>query len=74
MTTLDSLPAGAILMTERQIAQALGIGERTLRRWVSCKRFPAPVQITEQGWRSKKRWLRSEVDAWVARLAQERSA
>jgi excisionase family DNA binding protein len=69
--TTASIPANAVMLTEAQVAEMLQVNDRTIRRWVSGKRFPAPVRFGE-GQRARSRWFRSEVDAWLAAKAKER--
>jgi len=45
------------------VCQFLSIADRTLRRWLSCGRFPAPdARLTARC----LRWRRSTVGAWLA--------
>jgi predicted DNA-binding transcriptional regulator AlpA len=82
MTTAD-IPPGAVLLTEAQVAGMVGFAPRTIRSWVSAKTFPQPVhlpgvdQVDDRdrfaGARRPKRWLRAEVEAWIAKLAEGRA-
>ena len=54
----------AELLTSRQVAQLLGIGERTLWRWSRSGICPAPVKIGK-GRRAAVRYRRSDLDAWI---------
>lgn len=50
------------LYSIRDISKLISVGERTLRRWLSCGGFPKP-DVRLRG--KLLRWRRSTVDAWV---------
>ena len=51
-----------LLWTVNQVAQALGIGERTVWKFSACGELPAPIRIGRL-----RRWDRQEIDDWIAR-------
>ena len=55
----------AELLTTRQAAELLSIGERTLWRWSRSGICPRPVQIGN-GLRPAVRYRRTELEQWVA--------
>lgn len=63
----------AILLRESEVARMVGFSRRTIRSWVSAGKFPKPVRIGDDEQRSPKRWKRSEVDAWIAKLPEAKS-
>lgn len=72
--TTSAPPPEAVLLTQAQVCAMISVADRTLRQWVSAGRFPRPVVVgggDEQ--RAGKRWIRAEVEAWIAKLAQERA-
>ena len=62
----------AVLLTQAQVCRMIGFASRTLRTWVSAGKFPRPVQIGRDDQRAPKRWLRAEVEEWIAALARDR--
>ncbi|MCC7291437.1 MAG: helix-turn-helix domain-containing protein [Phycisphaerales bacterium] len=57
------------LLDVADICAFLGLGERTLRRWISSRAFPPP----DARLRGKLlRWRRSTLDAWVQSQAVPR--
>lgn len=73
MTTM-SVPAEAVWVTQAQAAAMVQVDERTIRRWASCGRFPRGIPLDPENPRSKKRWVRAEVEAWLRdREAEPRS-
>lgn len=70
MTTAD-IPDAAVLLTLPQVAALSQMAPRTIRRYVSSGKFPAPLR--PNGHNDKgARWVREEVMAWVERLKQQR--
>ena len=49
-----------LLISVKDIAQQLGLGQRTIWRWADLGRFPAPRKIG-----GRRMWLVTEVEAWV---------
>lgn len=70
MTTM--LPIQPMLLREAEVAALVGYSPRTLRAWVSAGKFPRPIRQPDATLHSTKRWLRSEIEAWVAKLAENR--
>jgi predicted DNA-binding transcriptional regulator AlpA len=57
------------LLNQKQVMRMLFVGSReTLSRWVRQGLFPPPIRIGG----GQLRWLRSEVDAWIAAQAASR--
>jgi excisionase family DNA binding protein len=48
-------------LTTREVAQLLGIGPGTLRRWVRQGTFPRPARWNQR----VHRWRRSIVEEWL---------
>jgi predicted DNA-binding transcriptional regulator AlpA len=71
MTTSD-LPDSPILLTEAQVSELTQIPQRTIRMMFSAGRFPKPIRLGKGQVKARKRWLRSEVEKWVADLVEER--
>ncbi|MBK7644379.1 MAG: helix-turn-helix domain-containing protein [Planctomycetes bacterium] len=53
------------LLDQHDLATLLRVGERTLRRMRHDGRVPEPIMLG-----SKPRWLRTQIDAWLAREAR----
>jgi prophage regulatory protein len=54
--------SSAPLIYRRDIVLAkFGISETTLRRWMSCERFPRPRQLGPRA----VGWVAAEVDTWL---------
>lgn len=71
--TTSAPPPEAILLTQAQVCAMIGFAGRTLRTWVSAGKFPRPVSIAGRDERRcPKRWLRTEVEGWIADLAKGR--
>jgi excisionase family DNA binding protein len=51
-----------LLWTVKQVAQALGIGERTVWKFSATGEIPAPIRIGRS-----KRWDRTAIEDWLAR-------
>ena len=73
--TNTEIPAQAALLTEAQVSVLVQIPARTLRRMVSSGRFPRPIRIgpNPEAQQSPRRWVRSEIDSWLAKLMEQRS-
>lgn len=57
------------LLDQKTILRMVGIGSReTLSRWIRHGQFPAPIHVGG----GRLRWLRSEVEAWIADRALAR--
>lgn len=69
-------PAPAALvsrMTLAEVCHLVQFAPRTILRWVSEGRFPAPGPAAGTApLRGSKQWLRSDVEAWVAARAEDR--
>lgn len=48
------------LLTPSEVAEFLGVDERTVRTWVHEKLVPAPITVGRV-----KRWRRAELLAWI---------
>lgn len=70
MTATSTQP---LLLREADVVALVGFAPRTIRQWVSCGKFPRPVKLDGDGMRAAKRWLRAEVEEWVAKLAEKRA-
>jgi excisionase family DNA binding protein len=58
------------LLTQRQVAELLGITTRTLYAWVQAKSFPPPLRLGTAT-RPRLRWRSADVEAFIARQAKE---
>ena len=70
MTTIPTVQA--LLLREAEVAALVGYSARTLRAWVSAGKFPRPIRQPDATGHSTKRWLRSEIEKWIAELADQR--
>lgn len=74
MTDTAPMPT-SILLRESEVAAMIGFATRTVRKWVSAGAFPGPIVMPgSDPQRRHRRWLRSEVEAWIGRLAEQRGA
>lgn len=74
MTDTAPMPP-SILLRESEVATMIGFATRTVRKWVSEGTFPRPVCLPgADPQRRPRRWLRSEVESWIAKLAEQRGA
>jgi len=66
MSDANGTPSGIVpeLLTSRQAAKLLAIGERTLWRWTRSGQAPAPIHIGI-GPRAAVRFRRSDLLAWI---------
>ena len=65
-----------MLLTKKQVAALTSYSSEHIRRLVRDGLFPAPVVLNASpnaGW-SRKAWLKSEVDAWLASRVAARDA
>jgi len=67
-----TIPDSDKLLTEKQVADMLGVSARTIRRMVSSGDFPRGIPIGADGHRCRRRWLRQDVTAYIDRKATER--
>lgn len=65
--------AESALLRESQVVALVSYSARTLRAWVSAGRFPKPVRQPGDQRQASKRWLRCEVEAWIAERAGDRT-
>ncbi|MFQ3664504.1 MAG: helix-turn-helix domain-containing protein [Sphingomonadaceae bacterium] len=57
------------LLNQKQVMRMLAVGSReTLSRWIRQGLFPPPIRIGG----GQLRWIRREVDAWIAAKAASR--
>jgi prophage regulatory protein len=64
-------PIQPSLLDQKTILRMIGIGSReTLSRWIRHGQFPAPIHVGG----GRMRWLRVEVEAWIADRAVARDA
>jgi excisionase family DNA binding protein len=52
------------ILDKKQLAQLLGISERTIERWVIERRIPY-VPLPQRGSRSEVRFLKSTILSWL---------
>ena len=62
----------ASLLREKDVAALVGYSPRTLSSWIAAGKFPNPIRHPDEKLHSTKRWLRSEVEAWIAARTSER--
>ena len=57
-------------MTQAHIAKLVGVGSATIAKWSrnSVNGFPAPLRIGSNPLVATKRWRKSEIDKWIAKL------
>jgi excisionase family DNA binding protein len=53
------------VLDHHDLAKLLNVGDRTLRRMRNDGRIPDPIMLG-----TKPRWLRSRIDAWLAKEAR----
>jgi prophage regulatory protein len=71
---LEALPAelqGNALLTVRETMRHVGLAYSSLYEAMRLRDFPRPINI---GGSRTNRWIRSEVDAWIAARVAERDA
>lgn len=54
------------LLTDHQVAAALGLGRSTVWRWVTEGRLPQPVRLSGKC----TRWRAADIEAFVAQTAE----
>jgi predicted DNA-binding transcriptional regulator AlpA len=61
---VDELEPGPVdaVVGIRQVALMCGVSAKTVSRWLSCGRFPPPVQAVPRG---RLRWKRSVIERWL---------
>jgi len=55
-----------MMMTVKQVAEALGVSERSVWRWSATGILPPPVRIG-----ATRRWREETIRRWVERREQE---
>ncbi|MHC4406130.1 MAG: helix-turn-helix transcriptional regulator [Planctomycetota bacterium] len=60
MSTTERI--GPELLTTRQVAEMLSVGERSVWRWSHSGRMPAPVRVGNNAVRFRRR----EIENWIA--------
>jgi excisionase family DNA binding protein len=55
------------LLKIEQVAERLAVARRTVWRWLSQGKLPAPLRLSK----SCVRWRREDIEAHLARLVQE---
>lgn len=60
-TQFDGVPT-MIFLSDKRIAERLGVTRQTVWRWAGAGNFPQPVRLGP----GVTRWKASDVDAWVA--------
>lgn len=58
---LQTLDAEDVWLNQSRVAEMVGKDLRTLRRWVSCGKFPAPER--KKG--NQRLWRKTTVDRWL---------
>lgn len=71
---MTAIPESAVLLTLDQVSAMVQFAPRTIQRRVSAGQFPAPIHFGEHEQRTPARWVRAEVEAWIARMAQGRAS
>ena len=61
---------GSDMLSEKQVAVMVGLSARTVRKWGCAGRFPRGIPLSDHP-KSKKRWVRAEIEAWLAAKARE---
>ena len=57
-----------VLMSLRELSKHLGVSQRAIWGWAADGKFPAPIKLGRL-----RRWRREDIDAWLARKANEAS-
>ena len=55
------------LLTVKQVAQQLKVSQRTVWRYVSRKRLPAPVRLSS----ARLRWRQDDIDTFLERMTKD---
>jgi len=61
----ETIPIVSELLTTKQVAKLLGIGERTLWRWSHSGRAPSPIKFGGSR-KAAVRYRRAELLDWIA--------
>jgi excisionase family DNA binding protein len=61
VSTTTDLPLNKAFLDVDDLAEMLGVSNKTLRSWVQTQRFPAPIIFSRSVWR----WRRETVEAWL---------
>jgi len=61
----ETIPIVSELLTTKQVAKLLGIGERTLWRWSRSGLAPSPIKFGD-GRKAAVRYRRAELLDWIA--------
>lgn len=69
MSTEIKRPASALLLTRAELASEMRVSAKSVDRHDQRGLIPAPLLIG-----GRKRWLRSEIEAWLAAGAPNRAA
>lgn len=64
-TATTEAPQGRLL-TVKDVATMLHLGQRSIWKFSACGELPAPISIGRL-----KRWDRQDMDAWIARKRVE---
>ncbi len=65
-TTAVAPIAHTQLLRIEQVAELLSVGERTVWRWASAGRIPAPLKLSNK----VVRWRQADIDEYLARLGR----
>lgn len=71
---MTAIPQNAVLLTLDQVSEMVQFAPRTIQRRVSAGQFPAPIHFGADERHTPARWVRAEVEAWIARMAQGRAS
>ena len=56
----SSSPTGPLLIRAKEVAQLIGVSDRTIYRWVDEDNFPKPVMNL-----GVRRWRRRDIELWI---------
>jgi len=70
-TLENNSPHRAVLLNKKQVAEKVGVHPGTIARLSRQGRFPPPVRLGPT-MHHGVRWVKSEVDAWLADKIRER--
>lgn len=57
------------LFSRCDLAEKIGVAEKTIRRWVAAGEFPAPISVV-----GRRFWVGAEIDSWIEERIAERDA
>lgn len=57
------------LLTTKQVCDALGIAERTLKKWTAKGQFPPGIRLQSDG---GLKWRASDVEAFIEKRKRQR--